>query len=76
MSQVKVIRAHLEAGRSITDAVARKIYRCTRLASIIHRLRERGYLIDTRLMPTGTGSKYALYVKAKPVVPDQARMEL
>jgi len=76
MSQVKAIRAHLEAGHSITDAVARKLCKCTRLASIIHVLRKRGYPIDTHLMPTGTGSKYAVYVEAKPVVPDQTRMEL
>lgn len=66
-THIESILLHLKNFRSITQAVAYSKYGCTRLASVINRLRRRGYKIKTELAKsskknpiTGFG-QYAIY---------------
>lgn len=47
MNQMKVIKEHLESGKSITSMEAFKLYGCTRLSDKIFRLKKRGMMIDS-----------------------------
>lgn len=46
MNQMKVIKEHLESGKSITSMEAFKLYGCTRLSDKIFRLKKKGMMID------------------------------
>lgn len=46
-NQTTRILAHLKSGRPITSMDAIELYGCTRLASVVHRLRKNGYNITT-----------------------------
>ena len=65
MSQLKMIRKHLEEGRPIDPMEALKEYGCYRLGAIIHLLRREGYTISTDLVfhknRFGYTSRYAIY---------------
>lgn len=61
----KVIQ-HLKKKGSITSWQAIKLYGETRLAAVVHNLRERGYMIDSLWMEDtdryGNVSRYVKYV--------------
>ena len=42
------ILSHLKSGRTITSMEAIDLYRCTRLAAVIHSLKEEGYDIISK----------------------------
>lgn len=48
-NQTTEIIKHLKTKKSITSTDAIRLYGATRLASIIHNLRKRGYIIDTQM---------------------------
>lgn len=64
--QTNAILNHLKSGKSITNKEAFELYGATRLSSIIHSLRRKGYPIHT-LMVDGTtrfgdSTKYGKYI--------------
>ena len=65
-SQTSEIVKHLKEKGTITSMEAFKLYGATRLGSIIHDLRKRGYEIETVMMEGttryGTATQYAKYV--------------
>lgn len=67
MTQVAQVRAHLEAGKTITPASAMAVYGIFRLASVIEDLRKAGMKIDTVLKRDETGKQYGEYRKARVV---------
>lgn len=65
LKQTEAIKAHLDAGNSITAIEALNKFGCFRLASRIHDLKTEGYVVD-KIMITGENNKrYAQYFKAK-----------
>ena len=60
MTQTEMIRAHLEAGQTITPLDALNQYGCFRLAARIDELRKDGLDIQT-ITETRNGKKYAKY---------------
>lgn len=61
-SKIAKINAHLLSGESITPLKAIGLYRVTRLASDINRLRDDGlFVITTNKLAPMTGDKYAEY---------------
>jgi hypothetical protein len=50
MSQIDRIRAHLGNGKAITPMQALRLYGCFRLAAVIFKLKEEGFLIDTEMV--------------------------
>lgn len=58
MTQKEMVLAHLQQGKSITPMQALNKYGCYRLASVIKRLREADYKIETTTHPT---KKFATY---------------
>ena len=65
VKQTEAIKAHLEAGNTITAIEALNKFGCFRLASRIHDLKTEGYVVD-KIMVTGENNKrYAQYFKAK-----------
>ena len=60
-SQNDKIQAWLEDGRSITSWDAIMMWGCTRLASRIHDLRERGLDIEVRRKIVPSGATVAVY---------------
>ena len=60
-SQNKRIRAYLEAGNKLTQMDALKLFRCFRLASRIHDLRDMGVNITKRMIITSSGKRVAEY---------------
>tara|TARA_R100000458_G_C8149629_1_gene157762 strand:+ start:295 stop:531 length:237 start_codon:yes stop_codon:yes gene_type:complete len=54
------ILSHLKSGRTITSMEAIDLYRCTRLAAVIHSLKEEGYDIISKNVK-GTNTNYARY---------------
>ena len=67
ISQVSRVRAHLEAGKSITPGHALLVYGISRLAVAIQRLRDSGMDIDMILREDEAGKKYGEYRTARPV---------
>ncbi len=60
--QVKArLKVHLLLGKSITPLQAWNLWKTTRLASYILRLRNDGLKISTTIMKPGTDSSYARY---------------
>ena len=61
-SQVKLIRKHLESGKSITPLQALRQYGCLRLAARIADLKEQGMKIKTKMVYAASPAyKYASY---------------
>ena len=65
-SQREAVQIHLINLRTITSLQAIQLYGCTRLASVIHRLRTEGMTIETKAVnftnAFGNASSYAKYV--------------
>ena len=59
-NQEKAILARLKTGRSITPIQALDDYGCFRLAAVIHRLRGRGFGIETETI-SHNGKRFARY---------------
>ena len=55
------IKAHLVREKNITSMEAIVRYRVTRLAAVIHRLRQDGWAIETEKLPMPEGGTYAKY---------------
>jgi len=60
-SQNAKIRAWLEAGNTLTQLQALKLFGCFRLASRIHDLRDRGLNIIKQMVTGDNGKRYAQY---------------
>lgn len=67
-TQVALIKAHLQAGKSITPAVALAVYGIYRLSSVIEDLRNSGMEIDTLMKWDEMGKQYGEYRLKRPVV--------
>ena len=65
-NQTTEILKHLKKHRSITSIDAIELYGATRLASIIYNLRQRGYMIETKMCVGktryGDAVNYAKYI--------------
>lgn len=59
-NHIQHVAEHLVKYRAITPWIALNHYRCFRLASVIKRLKERGWAIKTEMQYTSRGN-YALY---------------
>lgn len=60
-SQCLSILRHLQCGKSINPLQALNQYGCFRLGARIYDLKQRGYLIEKRMVKTANGKKYAEY---------------
>lgn len=60
-TQVQHVRRHLEAGKSITPAIAMAVYGIYRLSSVIEDLRHAGLEIDCVLKHDEVGKQYGEY---------------
>lgn len=64
MSQCDDIRAHLEAGYSLTALEALQRFQCFRLAARIRDLRDEGMEVESEMvLDEDTGKSYARYSK-------------
>jgi len=66
-TQVSRVRAHLDAGKSITPAHAMTVYGIFRLASVIEDLRNSGMEIDMVLKYDEVGKQYGEYRMRTPI---------
>jgi len=62
-SQNKMIKAHLESGKTITAIEALNQYHCFRLASRISDLKKSGFLVDKTMVELSNGKRVAQYFK-------------
>ena len=62
-SQNKMIKAHLDSGKTITAIEALNEYHCFRLASRISDLKKSGFLVDKRMIELPNGKRVAQYFK-------------
>ena len=62
-SQNKIIKAHLESGKTITAIEALTEYQCFRLASRISDLKQSGYPVDKTMVQLANGKRIAKYYK-------------
>lgn len=60
-SQCANILQHLQSGKSINPLQALNQYGCFRLGARIYDLKQGGYSIDSRIVRTENGKKYAEY---------------
>lgn len=60
MNKTAKVFAHLKKGRPITSWQAFELYRATRLADIVFKLRGQGFEITTEMVDTGN-TKFAKY---------------
>jgi len=60
MTKIDAVFAHLKKGKTITSWQAFELFRATRLADIVFKLRSRGYDITTFLIESN-GTRYAKY---------------
>ena len=67
-TQIEQVRAHLEAGKSITPASALMVYGIYRLSSVIEGLRNAGVEIDCVLKHDEMGKQYGEYRLRKSIV--------
>jgi len=63
-SQNKMIKAHLESGKTITAIEALTQYQCFRLASRISDLKQSGYPVDKMMIELPNGKRVAQYFKS------------
>jgi hypothetical protein len=64
-TQVKQIKAHLEAGKVITAIDALLTYNCFRLSARIKDLKDLGYPVDKTMIQVESGKYIAQYFKVK-----------
>lgn len=62
-NQTKMIKAHLDQGNSITAIEALDMFRCFRLASRMHELKESGYPFMKEMVKLDNGRAIAQYTK-------------
>lgn len=67
MTQVSKVRQHLQAGKTITPAVALHVYGIYRLSSVIEDLRNAGMPIDCVIKHDEMGKQYGEYRLRKPI---------
>ncbi|NCT81932.1 MAG: hypothetical protein GXC94_02200 [Comamonadaceae bacterium] len=67
-TQVALIKAHLQAGKTITPASALAVYGIYRLSSVIEDLRNSGMEIDTLMKWDEMGKQYGEYRLRRPLV--------
>lgn len=67
MTQIQQVRAHLEAGKTITPASALMVYGIYRLSSVIEDLRNSGTEIDCVLKHDEMGKQYGEYRLRQPI---------
>ena len=60
MTKTDAVFAHLKKGKTITSWQAFELFRATRLADIVFKLRAKGYDITTLLIESN-GTRYAKY---------------
>jgi hypothetical protein len=60
MTKTDAVFAHLKKGKTITSWQAFELFKATRLADIVFKLRGRGYDITTFLIESN-GTRYAKY---------------
>jgi hypothetical protein len=60
MTKIDSVFAHLKKGKTITSWQAFELFRATRLADIVFKLRAKGFDIAT-IMLDGNGTRYAKY---------------
>jgi biotin operon repressor len=60
MTKKKRILNHLKSGKTITSMEAIDLFKCTRLAAVIHSLKDEGYSIESKSVK-GTNTNYARY---------------
>jgi hypothetical protein len=60
MSKIDAVFAHLKKKRSITSWEAITLYRATRLADIVYKLKNQGFDIETVLIES-KGTRFARY---------------
>ncbi len=60
-SQMKLIKAHLEDGKTINPMEALISYGCFRLAARIKDLKDSGMFIDKAMKKDENGKRYAMY---------------
>ncbi|OCG33672.1 MULTISPECIES: helix-turn-helix domain-containing protein [unclassified Gilliamella] len=60
-SQCKNILRHLQSGKTINPLQALDQYGCLRLGARIYDLKKRGHSIDSRMVKSRNGKKYAEY---------------
>ncbi|HEY6950141.1 MAG TPA: helix-turn-helix domain-containing protein [Nitrososphaeraceae archaeon] len=66
--QIKAhVRIHLLLGKSITPDECKRLYRGSRLAVVINRLRNEGLNIITNIIREPNGDQYAEYSLIKPI---------
>ena len=63
MSQQTDVLKHLKSGCSITPWQTLNRYECFRLASVIHRLRDKGHKIETRIVGEPRHAMYVMRAK-------------
>ena len=66
-TQVQRVRAHLQAGKSITPASAIAVYGIFRLSSVIEDLRNSGVEIDCVVKHDEMGKQYGEYRERQPI---------
>ena len=64
-TQTKVIKAHLEDGKTINPMEALICYGCFRLAARIKNLKDSGMIIDKVMKQDENGKRYAMYWEVK-----------
>lgn len=60
-TQTKLIKAHLEDGKTINPMEALKSYGCFRLAARIKNLKDSGMTIEKEMRQDENGKRYAVY---------------
>ncbi len=61
-NQCLLILQHLQSGKSINPLQALNQYGCFRLGARIYNLKQNGYNIESRMIKTESGKKYAEYL--------------
>ena len=62
-NQTAMIKAHLDKGNSITALEALDLFKCFRLASRMHELKESGYPFMKETITYNNGKRVAMYTK-------------
>ncbi len=60
-TQYHAILGDLLAGLSVTPLEALNRYGCMRLAAVVHRLRRDGHHVETEMVTTDSGKRFARY---------------
>lgn len=65
--QARVILAHLEAGKHITNSKAMLVYHISRLSDCVLKIRRAGHDVRTVMREDEVGGRYASYYLARAV---------